>query len=191
MIFAGRLQYLERYPMTPNESVQAGITRLFARHQAQLKAYAYAICRDAHLADDIVQEVAVVLITRTSAYDPERPFLPWAIGIARNKTLEMLRGRGRSLLVLDETMLDRVETALVNTAGPDYAEARLDAMMTCVEQVPPDARAVLGMKYVKGMSAQEIAAATHRNASAINSLLQRLRARVVECVDRRMAEVRP
>jgi RNA polymerase sigma-70 factor, ECF subfamily len=175
--------------MPQSEPAQAEIMRLFTGHQVQLRAYAYAICRDAHLTEDIVQEVAVVLITKYSDYDVTRPFLPWAMGITRNKAFEMLRERGKHVMALDEEALDRLESSLAATGTPEYVEARLDAMLSCMKRVGEQGQEVLNMKYVRRMSAREIAEATRRNVAAVNSLLQRLRARVVECVDRRMAEV--
>jgi RNA polymerase sigma-70 factor (ECF subfamily) len=174
--------------MTSDEQAKAEIMRLFTAHQLQLRAYAYSICRDAHLTEDIVQNVAVVLMTKGLEYDTSRPFLPWVMGITRRKALEMCRQRGKSVLVSDESLLDRMENSLIETAGTDYVEARLDAMLACVELVGKEGREVLNMKYVRKMSVREIADVTRRNVAAINSLLQRLRAKVVECVDRRMTE---
>ncbi|WP_425342258.1 sigma factor, partial [Klebsiella pneumoniae] len=34
-------------------------------------------------AEDIVQDVLISLHVARAAYDPERPFLPWLLGIAR------------------------------------------------------------------------------------------------------------
>ena len=174
--------------MASNDNAQAEIMRLFTAHQLQLRAYAYSVCRDTHLTEDIVQNVAVVLMTKGLEYDTSRPFLPWVIGITRRKALEMCRLRGKAVLVSDESLLDRIENSMIETAAPDYVEARLDAMMACIGQVGVEGRDILDMKYVRKMSVREIADTTRRNVAAINSLLQRLRAKVVECVDRRMTE---
>ena len=71
---------------------------------------------------------------------------------------------------------------------PDVLEARLDAIMLCLDQLGEEARNIMSMKYVQRLSARDIAASTRRKVAAINSLLQRLRARVIECVDQRLAE---
>lgn len=48
-------------------------------------------CRDPHLADDVVQEVLIMVYLRAEQYDPERSFWGWLYRIARNKYIDALR----------------------------------------------------------------------------------------------------
>jgi RNA polymerase sigma factor (sigma-70 family) len=48
-------------------------------------------CRDAHLADDIVQQVPVKLFLRADQFDPRRSFWGWLYRIARNEYIDSLR----------------------------------------------------------------------------------------------------
>lgn len=48
-------------------------------------------CRDAHLADDVIQEVFIQLYRRAEQYDPEKSFWGWLYRIAHNKYIDALR----------------------------------------------------------------------------------------------------
>ncbi len=46
-------------------------------------AFVLSIIPDFHQAEDVLQQVAVVLVREFGQFDTSRPFLPWALGIAR------------------------------------------------------------------------------------------------------------
>jgi RNA polymerase sigma-70 factor (ECF subfamily) len=48
-------------------------------------------CRDAHLAEDVVQEVLLQVYRRAEQFDPQRSFWGWLYRIARNKYIDTLR----------------------------------------------------------------------------------------------------
>lgn len=163
------------------------LMRQFMRYSKQIKAYAYAVMHDYHLAEDVLQEVGVVLIRRCADYDSSRSFLSWALGITRRKTLETLRARGRDrVMYLDEDALDCLDVAFEKANTGDYMRHREDALAVCLKRLSLKGREVFGMKYVKRMSAQSIAAVRKQTVASINSLLQRLRAKLIECVEQQM-----
>lgn len=51
-------------------------------------------CRDAHLAEDIVQEVLIKVYRRAEQYDPQRSLWGWLYRIARNQYIDTLRRQG-------------------------------------------------------------------------------------------------
>ena len=52
--------------------------------QPAVSAFVHAWVQDRAERDDVLQEVAVAVLESYEAYDPSRPFLPWALGIARH-----------------------------------------------------------------------------------------------------------
>ena len=58
------------------------LARLWTESQSVVASYIFSLVRDFHLAEDILQQVAVVLVREFEKYDPSRPFLPWTMGIA-------------------------------------------------------------------------------------------------------------
>jgi RNA polymerase sigma factor (sigma-70 family) len=84
-----------------------------------LRAVAARRCRMAGAPDneveDVVQEVLLAIHLKRETWDPARPLAPWLAAIARNKTIDALRRRGRRIVVPIE---DVVETL----AAPEAEE---------------------------------------------------------------------
>lgn len=49
--------------------------------------------------EDIVQETLLALHLKRHTWDPQQPLVPWVQAIARNKTIDALRRRGRRIEV--------------------------------------------------------------------------------------------
>jgi RNA polymerase sigma-70 factor (ECF subfamily) len=86
-------------------------------------------CRDAHLAEDIVQEVLIQIYRRADTYDPQRSFWGWLYRIARNKYIDTIR---------------RLRPGEVGTGWSDEADNALEQWLEKVAHtVPtPDAQAI-------------------------------------------------
>ena len=95
---------------------------LVRRHHRELLGFIHRLVRDAHLAEDIGQEVFLAAYKALSRFDPERgvPFAAWLCVIARNRCVSALRARGRTRLI---PMEDAPELA----SGAPGMDARLMA----------------------------------------------------------------
>src|SRR5947209_8271641 len=111
---------------------------LFLRHQAELKAFIGSLVRDRHARDDLLQEVALVLWEKFSAYDPGRSFGAWARGIAANKVMQRWEKAGRLPLPFApaaiQALLDAFERTEASTSAHGVALER------CLEDLPEKSR---------------------------------------------------
>ena len=55
----------------------------FCRHQGMLKGYIFSAIRDYYAAEDILQEIAILVTKKASDFDFDRPVAPWLTGIAK------------------------------------------------------------------------------------------------------------
>lgn len=95
------------------------LTRFLARRQN---------CRDAHLAEDVVQDVLLQVYRRAEQFDPQRSFWGWIYRIARNKYIDALR---------------RTRPADTGTGWTDGADEALEKWLQKYKTVPgPDAAAL-------------------------------------------------
>ena len=69
------------------------MTLLWTAAQSSVMAFIRSVTPQLADAEDILQETARQIVERFDEYDRERPFAPWAIGIARYKVLEWRRWR--------------------------------------------------------------------------------------------------
>lgn len=61
--------------------------------QPAVSAFVHAVVIDRAERDEVLQDVAIAVLESFPSYDPARPFVPWAIGIARHAVADSLRRR--------------------------------------------------------------------------------------------------
>jgi RNA polymerase sigma-70 factor (ECF subfamily) len=163
--------------------------RLYVRHQGTLRAYILAMVRNGADADDLLQEVAVQILT---ARDPERDparFGAWSRGVARNVVLHHFRSRQRARERPSERYLALVERAYAEAdADQDRWAARQRALAGCLERLGERERELLTLRYLEGVDSEALAAETRRSPSGVRMALLRLRERLLRCVESRLAD---
>ena len=65
---------------------------------------------------------------------------------------------------------------------------RHEALSQCLDQLPPDRRALLHQRYAHGVSISDLAASADRSEASTKMLLHRLRLRLADCVEERSKE---
>lgn len=97
----------------------AAYARFLQAVTPHLRAVAARRCRMAGAPDseveDVVQEVLLAVHLKRETWDPARPLAPWLAVIARNKTIDALRRRGRRTVV-------PIEDVMESLAAPEPAE---------------------------------------------------------------------
>jgi len=165
---------------------QEEIVQEFMNCQQRLRAMAYAMCYDYHVVDDIMQEVVITLIKKRESYDDSRAFAPWAAGVTRLKILEYLRKNKRAPLPVDDDLLMHLQDSMLRVMENMDLKERANAMMSCIGKLPADGRQVLLMKYNGRLSVKQISAKIKRTVTGTQSLLQRLRLKILDCVQDRL-----
>jgi len=68
--------------MEMDDARRRGFLSRFLAVESSLRGYCIAHVHDFSIAEDLLQQIALVLWTKFEHYDPTRPFLPWALGFA-------------------------------------------------------------------------------------------------------------
>jgi len=166
----------------------ARIAQLVVKYRHGILAYLYGVVPDAHVAEDLFQEVCVVAVQKAGEFQDGTSFVAWARTIARNKLREHLRRR--TGVVVDDAFFDGIESAFDAVQGSIDPDARKDALRRCLGEIQDRARQMLVWRYEEGLTAEGIAGRTGQSRAAVNSLLQRVREILRECVERRISEAR-
>jgi RNA polymerase sigma-70 factor (ECF subfamily) len=154
--------------------------------QFALKAYITFLVGNPEDAKDVLQEVNVTLWKEAGAYDFGRPFLAWAKTVAWWQVKTFRTRQARDRLVFDEELLARVAA---EGGGDEEEMARmLEALEHCVERLTAGQKALLRQRYAQGRGIAAIAGALRRSADAVSMLLYRIRDKLGQCVERRLAE---
>lgn len=132
----------------------------YAAHAQGVYGAAYGVVRDAHLAEDIAQDVFLVHWQRPGAYDAGRGELGHYLRLmARSRALDARRraasaGRARGRLEAEVERPASAEDAVVSVAE---RAAIASAVRAAVSGLPERQREAIALAYWRGMTADEIA----------------------------------
>jgi RNA polymerase sigma-70 factor (ECF subfamily) len=158
---------------------------LFARHQRQVYRFVAVLLPDRDAAEDAFQQTCCVLLNSREKFDPQRDFLVWAYGIARNVVRSHLRAQRKAPLELSDDLLDRLADAQERYSPT--AEARLSALGECLKKLQDDQRSLLERCYVGGEPIRAIAGKLKLAPTALYKRLDRLRWKLLACIERSLA----
>ncbi len=132
---------------------------IFDRYGDLVYSTALRVLRDAHLAEDISQEIFVRLWRKPESYVAERGrFLTWLISVTRNRAVDEARARGRRQRY-ETGSPEGQELPAGDTIDPglnaQLAEQRR-IVRAAVAELPPEQRQVIELAYFGGLTQQEI-----------------------------------
>lgn len=168
--------------MTP-EQTSVFVARL-TEAQSALYGSIHTLLAGGTAVSDVLQETNRVLWQKAALYDPTRPFLPWALTVARFEVLAHRKRQSRDRLVFDDGLVAQLAGEYERQSAGDGA---LQALDRCLQKLPTAQRTLLDARYLRGEPVQAIAAREGRAAGAVSALLYRIRAALAECMDRTLA----
>lgn len=161
------------------------VTRLWTLAQPKVSAFVTSVVRDFKDRDDLVQDIAVAVFESFDKYDPERPFVQWAMGVARNQFKNYLRKRQKHLAVFDPETIEVLETAFAEL--PAEAVHELDFLQDCLKKLDAKGRQLCELRYQEDMKPAAISEAIKMSGTAVRKSLQRIREQLRACVERKAA----
>ncbi len=150
-----------------------------------LTAFIANVTRDYHLAEDIFQEVCVKAVARATEFETAAHVINWVRVAGRNRAIDVLRARDGHYVGLSEDMLARLaEEWPASSPGDEVHEA----LEHCIEQVTPNNRELLRLRYFEGRPCAEVAALMGRKLETVYQALARIHKTLGDCVRLRLAE---
>ncbi len=172
------------------QGVARGDAAAFAALYDRLAGPLYALCLrmtgEAHEAEDVLQEVCLLIWRRAASYDPlKATVFGWAIHLTRCKAIDYLRTRGRRLRVLIPPQTD-------DTAGgngtPPVRETAVDERTAAYEadlneqagrvrrvlgELPADQFQAIELAFFSDLSHHEISARLGQPLGTIKARIRR------------------
>ena len=160
--------------------------RQLAACQSALYAFIVSLLGGSDGAADVLQETNLKLCRSFSAFDPSRPFLNWALTLARFEVMAWRTRQNRSRLVLDEDVAARVadHVELVG-AGSDRA---LSALEQCLQKLPEPQRRLVTARYQQGQTVRALARLRGQPENALAAMLYRIRRSLHDCIAAALAK---
>ncbi len=173
----------------PSPVDAADLARLLMEHRAALYGYILACVRHHADAEDILQDVSVAATRSIGQLRSREGFFPWAREIARRRVLEHFR-KTQHLSPMDPELVERLAEAADRLEQKDSTQAseRQAALHACLDQLPPESRQMIAMRYDRAAarSVEDIARRFGRSVQATYALLKRIRMVLRDCVERKL-----
>jgi len=161
------------------QAVQAGDGRAYAELLAEITPILRGVVRnqrrflDQADIEDLTQDILLALHGVRATYDPQRPFLPWLLGIVRNRLSDRARLYARhgahEMQVENLPVTFSDEAANIDNEG--YRDPEL--LKQAIEALPPGQRTAIEMLKVQEMSLKEAAAKTGMTIGALKVAVHR------------------
>jgi len=175
----------QRAPHQREPSAHEVFEVLARDHADHLLVFLRAVVRDRSMVDDVFQETMMVAWRRLADFDRTRSFGAWLRGIGSRVAMDFA-GR-RRMIVADPTMLQEIEEHSVAFDG-DHAQAfqtRMGTLDDCIERLPTDYSQMVQMVYRAELPLRTIAVNLALTEEAVKKRIQRARALLGECLQRK------
>ncbi len=167
------------------------IDELILRYEERLRRYLIRLTSDRELADDLLQEMWMRVVTRGSQFKGDSKISTWLFAIARNLVSDLRRRRRVWIVSLDKPpeegeelsleLLSKEITPFDRYAARERASAVNDALMT----LRPEQRRLVELRFYGEMPLNEIARTTGIPLSTVKARLYRaltlVRRKCVDC----------
>jgi RNA polymerase sigma-70 factor (ECF subfamily) len=160
--------------------------RLFAQHDRWLFAYLVSLLGNSAAAEEVFQEVCVVLWREYETFELGTDFVKWVSVIAHHQVQRFRRQQRRLGPQLSDAAVDLLSRDAVDRA--DLLESRRDALRRCLDKLPDRDRQLVQQCY--GDSRQSFKAAAQnlgRPANTVYKALCRIRRALYQCIERALA----
>jgi RNA polymerase sigma-70 factor, ECF subfamily len=178
------------------EQARAGDQKAFGRlvdaYQRPVFNLTYRMLGDAEEAADAAQEAFLRAYTRLHQYNPEHKFSTWLFSIANHHCIDRLRKRRVKVVPMDDTPLFfNLESETLRPDEHLLAKEQSKELQLLLDQLEPEYRTPLVLRYWHEYSYQEIAETMEISLAAVKSRLFRARQKLADCYEQSQATARP
>ena len=160
--------------------------RQLAAAQSSLYAFIVSLIGGPQDAADVLQETNLKLCREFHRYDTSKPFLNWAMTLARFEVMAWRTRQSRSRLVLDDDVVERAAAAM---EAEHLEPAReLAALETCLQKLPQHQRALVEERYQQRATVRAMAGRMGQPENALAATLYRIRRALQECITATLAK---
>ena len=149
-----------------------GIREIINRYYDGLAVYLNAYLNNMDDAEDVAEETMIVLATKKPKYNGKSSFKTWLYAIGRYQAIDHIRCKPPETEPLSEELISR------GSGRGDAEEIFIqkeerERLYQAMEQLKPDYKRVLQMKFYDGMELQEIGEVMGKSSAGIYHLYER------------------
>ncbi len=167
------------------QTIEEEFFNAYTRDRDRLFGYIFTLVQHAADAEDVFQRCSLLLWRKFPEYDRDRPFLPWACGIAYFEVRNFMRSHRRDRLQFNDELIAQLSAdRLQATAETDR---RLEALRMCLRELKRDDQELIDLTYAHDWTLRDTAKTNGRASQTIYNRICLIRRRLHSCVLRRLA----
>jgi RNA polymerase sigma-70 factor (ECF subfamily) len=156
---------------------RAAFMAFYDRFSPFMFSVAARVLGDRKEAEDVLQEVMLVIWNKSGEYDPQLGSLSsWSVALTRNKALDRLRARTRRLRLIEEVaiMADQSDSSSSPSANDIlHGRERAQMLRSAMQELPTDQRLAIELAFFTGMSQSDIAARLQQPLGTVKARIRR------------------
>ena len=160
------------------------LLRYLVAERGPLLGFMFMVCRDRDMAEDMFQNLVIVMTEHQPVVETREQFLSWARTTSRYRLYNAMRDQRREV-PLNTDVISTLEKVW-NSSSKFSGAAKGDALEQCLRRLTPGVRNLLWLRYEQGLSCQEVADALNRKINAVHVSLSRTYKVLAECIQRRV-----
>jgi len=157
------------------------LTRMWMSAQPIVSSFVSSMVRDFAARDDVMQEVVAAVLESFDKYNPDKPFVGWLLGIARNQVGLYHRKMRRDKLVFDDAAVSMLETSFEKITLGEMQ--KLEFLQGCLEKLNERDRRLCDLRYEQDVKPAGIATILGMSANNVSKSLQRIRDQLKSCIE--------
>ena len=156
---------------------RAAFMAFYDRFSPFMFSVAARVLGDRKEAEDVLQEVMLVIWNKSGEYDPQLGSLSsWSVALTRNKALDRLRARTRRLRLIEEVaiMAEQSDSSSSPSANDIlHGRERAQMLRSAMQELPTDQRLAIELAFFTGMSQSDIAARLQQPLGTVKARIRR------------------
>ncbi len=156
---------------------RAAFVAFYDRYSPLLFSVAARVLGERKEAEDVLQEVMLVIWNKSGDYDPQLGTLSsWAVAVTRNKALDRLRARARRLRLIEDAAVlaeDAGSTSYPSANEVLHGRERAELLRNAMQALPAEQRMAIELAFFTGLSQTDIAARLQQPLGTIKARIRR------------------
>lgn len=170
----------------PEADDTAAFMALLMQHRHRVYAFIAKQLVNPADVEDVFQKTSIILWKKMSEFDADGSFFHWACGIAFNEVRNFLTVQRRSRLQFDLELVGLLAQEAVEEES--LSESRLDALRQCLSHLSDRQQSILRQCYAGTETMTTVAEQLGRERTALYKQLARLREKLLDCINLRLAQ---
>ena len=169
-----------------NASTNEEFTRLLLANRKRIYGFILSLGHNFSDADDLFQEIALVMCRKFGEFDASKSFSAWGIGIARHRIIKFRQKQHKSKIMFSH---EAFEIAMNSSDRMLHSiEDRSKALENCLSKLSRVDRSFVKMRYEQGLKIKDIAELVERPVQGLYKVYARIHASLRQCVSRTLSQ---